>query len=132
MAAGSSCQIEWKAGKRFAITANASIGRSMVFENGRKSFSDWDIPFANMTSVSVAIIPDKMKLYCIGTYSTGRPYRDVFIADSALDWSARQLRLPRYKCVDLKWELRQPTDGDFFTEYSAFILIQNGNYTGNR
>ena len=125
MAAGSSCQIEWKAGKRFAFTANASIGRSMVCENGRKSFSDWDIPFANMSSVSVAIIPDKMKLYCIGTYSTGRPYRDVFIADSALDWSARQLRLPRYKCVDLKWEWRQPTDGDFFTEYGAFILIQN-------
>ncbi len=126
-AAGSSCQLDWRAGKRFALCVNATAARSRVSESGRKYSSDWDIPWAAAASCWLAIVPDKMKLYCIGTYSRGRPYRDVLglRIDSVFTWDPRQSRLPDYKCVDLKWEWRQPADGNFVTEYDGFILIQN-------
>lgn len=125
MAAGGSCQIELKAGKRFAMGTNAAVERSKVSENRKGYFSDWDVPVSSTTSLSFAIIPDKMKLYFIGNFSKGRPYRDVIAVDSAFGWGPAQMRLPTYKCVDLKWEWRQPTDGNLITEYDGFILIQN-------
>jgi hypothetical protein len=125
MAAGGSCQLEIKAGNWIALTTNLSVGRSRVFENGRKSNSDWDVPFANTTSFSLAVVPEKMRLYLIGNFLQGRPYRDVFVLDSSLTWGRNQSRLPDYRCIDLKCEWRQPTDGNFITEYDAFILLQN-------
>jgi hypothetical protein len=127
VAAGSSFQIDWKAGARIAMHANASVARSRVHENGRRYASDWEIPFGAMTSLSLAIIPEKMNIFCIGTYANGRPYRDVLglRIDSVFVWDQRQARLPDYKCVDLKWEWRQPADGNLVTEYDGFILVRN-------
>jgi hypothetical protein len=125
LAAGGSGQIEMKAGKWFLFNTNIFAGRSMVNENGRKFQSDWEVPYAVSTSLSFAIKPERMKVFAIGNFMRGRPYRDILPIDSAFVISDRQLRLPNYTGVDLKFEWRQPTDGDFVTEYDAFFLVQN-------
>jgi hypothetical protein len=99
--------------------------RAIVYERNENYRSDWDMPWATTTSLAFALIPDRMTLYCIGTFHAGLPYRDLIVLDNTYEWSSTQSRLPKYRCVDLKWEWRQPTDGDFVTEYSSFILIQN-------
>jgi hypothetical protein len=126
-AVGANAQIRLSAGKRISFASSFSTSRALVKEGKARYFSDWDCPWASQTALSFSLIPEKMFLYCIGTFSAGFPYRDLMMraSDSSLVWSRVQSRIDDYKCVDLKFEWRQPTDGDFITEYDGFIYLQN-------
>jgi hypothetical protein len=124
---GGAMQVKIKAGKRCTLTSSLSVSKSTVIEGESRYVSDWDCPWANRTALAFSIIPDKMFVYCIGNFSAGLPYRELMTrgADATLVWSRGRSRLDTYKCVDLKWEWRQPTDGNLVTEYDGFVYLQN-------
>jgi hypothetical protein len=124
-AIGGNLQVNFKPGKLFSMTSSLSLSRSLVMEGKSRYFSDWDSPWANRTSLAFSIIPGKMVVYCIGNFSAGFPYRELIISGNSLRWSDGQLRIDTYKSVDLKYEWREPTDGNLVTEYDGFIYIQN-------
>jgi hypothetical protein len=124
-AAGMNFAAEWKPVKRFGINTEFSAMKTILTENGKKINSDWDIPWATTTSLKFGIIPDRMNMFLIGTFYSGMPYRDLVYNDNKYLWSSAQYRMPFYKSIDLKWELREPTDGDFVTEYDGFFIVQN-------
>jgi hypothetical protein len=129
---GGNLQIGLMTGKRFSLTNSTSLCRSTVVEGKSRYPYDWDSPWANKTSLAFSIIPGKMTMYCIGNFSAGFPYRNLE-SDTSLRWSDERFRIDDYKCVDLKFEWRQPTDGNLLTEYDAFIYVQNVlNFTNVR
>jgi hypothetical protein len=124
-AGGGIISAEWKPAQRLSLNTNISVMRAIVYEQNENYRSDWDMPWATTTSLAFALIPDKMTLYCMSTFHAGLPYRDLIVLDNTNEWSSTQSRLTKYRCVDLKWEWRQPTDGFFLTEFDSFIMLQN-------
>jgi hypothetical protein len=123
---GSMVRIGLTAGKWFSLTSSLSVCRSTVREGTLRYFSDWDSPWASKTALAFSIIPGKMSIYCIGNFSAGFPYRELMTQgpDNTLCWSRNQSRIDIYRCVDVKFEWRQPTDGNLVTEYDGFFYFQ--------
>jgi hypothetical protein len=121
------CNVKGEAhfNKRIGLTTKVSLSQSTVFEGKNRYRYDWDEPWSTSSTLVLNVLPDKLKLFCIGNFSAGLPYRDVISENQMPMWSASLSRLPNYRSVDLKCEWLQPVDGKLVTQYDGFIYIQN-------
>ena len=111
--------------KRIGLTTKVSVSRSTVFEGENRYTYDWDEPWSTSTSLALTLVRDRVKVFAIGNYSAGLPYRELISGNDFYSWSPMLSRVPNYRSIDVKGEWLQPTDGSFVTEFDTYIFLQN-------
>ncbi|HUI90706.1 MAG TPA: hypothetical protein VLX68_00525 [Chitinivibrionales bacterium] len=87
---------------------------------------EWNVPFSGKSILRYRALSGRMQFFLIGFYSTGLPYREIYISDSGPAYAASFSRVPDYKRVDFKIQFYQPIERlRFLTRFDGYVEVCN-------
>ena len=127
IAGGAGATVDLSIGKYSRLTSVQSFSTAQVIENGRNDIYQWDIPWTNYTVLSQGFLNDRMKVFAIGSFSAGLPFRDpVLVPGDSIVFAGPWHRVPDYKCLDLKIQYSVPIENHrYLQQIDSYILLEN-------